>query len=295
MPITKVHSSLGSANSGSSNRLVNYLQKENDELDKLAKEAQSKEHVLQIEARKMGFFSHQEKQITALEVEIRIDANKRKLGKNDAKFFSPTINFSKAELQHLSLLATKGREVKNVWEMNLKEYQTFNNSIVQYSRQIMNNYAKNFNRENKGLKDGEDLLYFGKVEHNRKYKGTDLEVKKGLAKSGQDKPGFQSHVHIIVSRKSKDQRLKLSPTANEKNTTRRIGENDYRVGFDRKKWIQANERSFDQLFAYDRTELEKFQNQNILKNGSPHEKGELSKRIEKEKNKEISNNVSLEL
>jgi ribosomal protein L31E len=90
---------------------------------------------------------------------------------------------------------------------------------------------------------------------------------------------LQSHIYIIVSRKDKTQRLKLSPTCNEKLTKRTIGDNEYQVGFDRVKWINMAEKTFDEHFKYSRKELEKFINQNILKNGSPQEKFELNKLI----------------
>ena len=40
-----------------------------------------------------------------------------------------------------------------------------------------------------------------------------------------------------------------------------------------------NEKTFDEHFKYQRKELEKFKNQNILKNGSPQEKYELNKHL----------------
>ena len=146
----------------------------------------------------------------------------------------------------------------------------------------MDNYALNFNRQDKGIKTGADLVYFGKIEHFRKFKGTDKEVVDGKEISGQYKKGLQSHIHIIVSRKDKTQQLKLSPTCNEKQTNRKIGNNEYQVGFDRVKWINSNEKIFDEHFNYKRKELEKFENQNILKNGSPQDKHEVNKKIEAE-------------
>ncbi len=293
MPISKPHSSYGGNNSGSCGNLVEYLDKENQELDQLAENTQSKGKSLEIQERKQDFFSHRSDNVSQIEVRESIDSNKRKLGKEDAKFFAPTINFSQTELKHLALKATKGREVKSVWDMKTSEFKAYNKSLQDYGRKAMNNYAQNFNRQEKGLKSGDDLVYYGKIEHNRKYKGTDPEVLKGNAKSGQNKPGLQSHIHIIVSRKDKSQRLKLSPTANEKNTKRTIGKNKYTVGFDRKEWINKNEKSFDQMFQHQRKEVEKFEVQNILKNGSPTEKDKLLQEIEK--HKEMNNTKSLEL
>ena len=281
MPISKPHSTLGADNKGSSSNLAMYLEKENEALDRLSKKSVSASDVSNIELRKQGFFSHSETNISTIEVISAIDNNKRKLGANDAKYFAPTISFSENELDHIAFLATGKKDVTSVWDMNLKELEEFNRIIRDYGRKVMDNYAINFNRQDKGINSGGDLVYFGKIEHFRKFKGTDKDVLKGKEISGDYKKGLQSHIHIIVSRKDKTQRLKLSPTCNETNTKRVIGDNAYQVGFDRVKWIDMNEQTFDAHFNYKRRELEKFKNQNILKNGSPQEKFEVNERIKK--------------
>jgi hypothetical protein len=257
-----------------------YLEKENNDLDKLLQKTNSIDEKREIENRKQFFFSHSKNNISTNEVIYSIDHNIKKLGKKDAKYFAPTISFSQQELKHIIQSVTDKKEVKNVWELNIKEYELFNNKIKEYTKLIMTNYAKNFNRENKGLKSGNDLVYYAKIEHFRKFKGTDEEVKKGIHKAGDYKPEINSHVHLVVSRKDKTQRLKLTPTTKERSTTRTIGGNTYHVGFDRMKWINMNEKSFDDFFQYKRKEREKFINQCILKNGSPKEKEALLKAIE---------------
>ena len=282
MPISKPHSTLGADNKGSCSNLAIYLEKENEELDKLIKKSSSMNEIFQLENRKQGFFTASEINIRTIDVISSIDNNKRKLGANDAKYFAPTISFSENELSHIAFLATGKREITSVLELNSSELEQFNNLIREYGRKAMDNYALNFNRQDKGIKTGADLVYFGKIEHFRKFKGTDKEVVDGKEISGQYKKGLQSHIHIIVSRKDKTQQLKLSPTCNEKRTNRKIGNNEYQVGFDRVKWINSNEKIFDEHFNYKRKELEKFQNQNILKNGSPQDKHEINKKIELE-------------
>ena len=282
MPISKPHSTLGADNKGSCSNLAIYLEKENEELDKLIKKASSMSEISQLENRKQGFFTASEINISTIDVISSIDNNKRKLGANDAKYFAPTISFSENELSHIAFLATGKREITSVLELNSSELEQFNNLIREYGRKAMDNYALNFNRQDKGIKTGADLVYFGKIEHFRKFKGTDKEVVDGKEISGQYKKGLQSHIHIIVSRKDKTQQLKLSPTCNEKQTNRKIGNNEYQVGFDRVKWINSNEKTFDEHFNYKRKELEKFENQNILKNGSPQDKHEVNKKIEAE-------------
>ncbi|PQJ72778.1 DUF5712 family protein [Polaribacter butkevichii] len=280
MPISKPHSTLGATNTSSCSDLAMYLEKENNDLDKLLKKTNSINDKRKIESRKQFFFSHSENNISTNQVISTIDSNIKKLGKKDAKYFAPTINFSKEELKHIIQSVTDKKDAKNVWELNIQEYELYNNKIKEYTKLIMTNYAKNFNRENKGLKSGNDLVYFAKIEHFRKFKGIDDEVLKGIYKTGDLKPGINSHVHLIVSRKDKTQKLKLTPTTKERSTTRTIGGNTYHVGFDRMKWINMNEKSFDDFFQYKRKEREKFINQYILKNGSPKEKAALLKEIE---------------
>ncbi|MBP1838637.1 DUF5712 family protein [Formosa algae] len=281
MPISKPHSTLGATNTSSCVDLALYLEKENNELDRLQQKAISSLERMAIEKRKQFFFTHSKDNISTNEVISAIDSNIKKLGKKDAKYFAPTLNFSQQELKHILSRITDKKEIKNIWDLNQEEYKFFNSKIKAYARIVMTNYAKNFNREDKGLKTGKDLVYYAKIEHFRKFKGTDPEVVEGLFKNGDYKPGLQSHAHIIVGRKDKTQRLKLTPTTKERSTTRSIGGNTYHVGFDRMNWINMNEKSFDEFFKYKRPEREKFKNQYILKNGSPKEKEALMKKIEK--------------
>ncbi|WP_282073967.1 DUF5712 family protein [Polaribacter atrinae] len=280
MPISKPHSTLGATNISSCVDLAMYLEKENNELDKALKNTSSIERVRAIENRKQFFFSHSKNNISTNEVISSIDKNIKKLGKTDAKYFAPTINFSQQELKHIIQSVDEKKEFTSVWELNNNEYDLFIDKIKEYTKLIMTNYAKNFNREDKGLKSGNDLVYFAKIEHFRKFKGTDDEVKKGEYRAGDLKPGINSHVHIIVSRKDVTQKLKLTPITKERSTTRTIGGNRYHVGFDRMKWINMNEKSFDDFFQYKRKDRERFMNQYILKNGSPREKEALLKEIE---------------
>ncbi|GAB1858323.1 hypothetical protein MHTCC0001_31600 [Flavobacteriaceae bacterium MHTCC 0001] len=284
MPISKPHSAFASDNKGSCSALADYLEKENKKLERMSKQSKTKAQAMMYQSRKQQFFSHDSSHIGYMEVVEKIDSNKKRLGKKDAKFYAPTISFSQKELQHLGKLATDGRTINNVSEMSKNELQKFNNMIKDYSREAMTNYAKNFRREDKGLKTGDDLVYFGKVEHTRTYKGTDIAVQKGEVKSGGLKKGLQSHVHIIVSRRDKNQYMKLDPTTKEKFTQRKIGNNSYTVGFDRKMWIVNNEKTFDKAFGYNRTLNEKFEIQNTLKNGSIQDRDRVLNKIKENEN-----------
>lgn len=272
MPISKPHSTLGAENTGSCASLAQYLDKENRELELMIDKQNSLDEIHQFQNRKQDFFNHNSSDIGLIEVIDSIDSNRKKLSKTDAKYYAPTISFSQAELNHLISLSTDKKDISDVWQLNLAELGKYNELLKKYVKKVMDNYAENFNRQSKGLNTGHDLVYYAKIEHFRKFRGTDPEVKEGLFKNGDYKPGLNSHAHIIVSRKDKTQRLKLDPTTKERSTQRTIGGNSYQIGFDRTKWTTMNEETFDKLFNYQRQEREKFKNQYILKNGSPREK-----------------------
>lgn len=214
--------------------LVDYLEKENEEKDFEEQER---------------FFNHASKNFDSQYVIQKIDNNKKGLKDKDAKFFMLTINPSERELKHLAKIATDGREVSDVSQLSKGEYERYNNILRDYTREVMDEYAKNFNR---GL-SGNDLVYFAKIEQERHYKGTDNEVKEGLMESGQKKEGMQTHVHIIVSRKDVSQKVSLSPLANSRGSSKhQLNGKNVKVGFDRDNFVGKCEGLFDRLYNYRR-------------------------------------------
>jgi len=228
MPFINIENSGKGNNKGSCKALVNYLCKENE-----GKSILEQEH----------FFSNSEDQLSRLNVIKSIDNNISKLGKDDSKFFMLTINFSEQETKHI-----------------------FNDSkkIRQYSRNVMQLYAENFN---KGL-ESSDLVWYAKIEYKRSFKGLEPEVITGEHVQGDQKPGLNTHVHLIISRKDKSQKLKLSPMTNHRGSSPGI----IKSGFDRKRFKIECEKSFDQLFKYSRDHSDHFIVANVLKNGSSEEK-----------------------
>ena len=143
--------------------------------------------------------------------------------------------------------------------------------------------AQNFNRQEMGIESGKDLMYVGVVENQRIYKGTDEEVIKGLVKSGDRKKGFNTHIHIIQSRRANNERRsKISPMANE----RRVRENNLgkKVGFDRGAFKTTCDEKFDELTGYGRKIEETFLYKNEVKKGANIPKEELKKRLGKKIN-----------
>lgn len=221
-------------NNQSCKDLVNYLEKENKEVDINNREP---------------FFNQKDNDILSGNVIHSIDNNKKSLKEKEAKFYMLTINPAPYELKHLAKLATDGKDIDHISQMKPRELEKFNNMVKDYAREVMDNYAKGFN---KGI-SGNDLVYFGKVEQQRHFNGQERAVKEGMAISGQIKPGLQTHVHIVVSRMDNTQKMRLSPQATSRgnNKTKLNGQNVTK-GIDKDNLSRTCEASFDKKFEYQR-------------------------------------------
>ncbi len=102
------------------------------------------------------FFNQYEDHIAPHKVISEIDNNTKKLKKVEPKFYSITVNPSSYELNRL---------------------QNKSEDLKKYTRALMQDYVKAFNREidNKPITI-DDIKYFAKIEHARTFKGTDKQV-----------------------------------------------------------------------------------------------------------------------
>ena len=215
---TKINMPRG-LNSGSSSNLVEYLSKEEEG----------------------HFFNKNSIETPAEQVQKEIDGNVSKLTKNEDKFYMLSFSPSEYELKQMI-----GRDIKDISELTPEEIIKVKKDLEQFTHKGMDNYAKNFNREN--IKGREDLVYFGRVETERTYKHYDKEVREGTAKAGEKRPGLQFHVHVIVSRKSADGKVKLSPNTRFRGATwQRDGQNVTR-GFNYTNFTQDCHNDFKQEF-----------------------------------------------
>ncbi|WP_047419543.1 MobB family relaxase [Cellulophaga sp. Hel_I_12] len=141
MYITITAQKSGAKYSASVVDFVAYLEKENE-----GKTMEEQEH----------FFNHFGADFSGREVIQDIDANTAKLKKTEPRFYSITVSPSKAELKHL---------------------QNNPEALKEYTRAIMEDYAKAFHREIDGKPiTVNDIKYYAKVEHERSYKGTDKVI-----------------------------------------------------------------------------------------------------------------------
>jgi diadenosine tetraphosphate (Ap4A) HIT family hydrolase len=276
----KIHKPQCGDNKGSVGKLADYLEKENEGNE---------------DGEKDLFFNHSADQVDKWQAIEAIDHNNKNLGRNDAKFFMLTINPSQSELKHL--IAKKiGRDVVNDFsELTKKEQAILVNELKKYSRDVMDIYAKNFNRAN--INSGADLVYFAKVETIREYKHDEKLVKENkeitaevsvlqtklraeksgsndaekckdieqrikdmqatyhrqgeaIIKTGLKKGGLQLHVHVVVSRNDKNQKIKLSPFSKSRGGFQKLNGKDVMQGFNHEKFKGSVGRHFQEKYQY---------------------------------------------
>lgn len=203
-----------------------------------------------------GFFNLTEENLYKSQVVKDIDNNKAQLLKTDAKFYAIHISPSAKELQAMGTTEQEQAE-----------------AMRRYIREVfIPEYAKNFN---KGL-SAKDIKFYGKIHFDRE--------------RSENSEG-NMHWHIIVSRKDRANRIKLSPLTNHRNTKK----GTVKGGFDRTHLFQQAEKGFDSLFGYDRQLSETFEYCNAMKNGNITEQLRMQDRqiaSEKEKrqhNQQITN------
>ena len=177
------------------------------------------------------FFNNYRDYISAQEATYKIDNNKAKLSRTDAKFYVITVSPSDRELEKM------GRTPQEQSE-----------AMRKYIREdVMQHYAEGFG---KGL-NKEDMEYYAKIHFERK---------------GNDRNDM--HVHIIVSRKDRSNTKKLSPKTNH---TGKKNCGNVKGGFDRTDFFRKCESSFDKRTGYERDPAQSFDYLNAMKNGSPED------------------------
>ncbi|WP_207435944.1 DUF5712 family protein [Sabulibacter ruber] len=169
------------------------------------------------------FFDQERDNLGPGQVQLAIDHNTKGLRARQEKFFSLIIAPSENELRH----------IKNNDQL-----------LKDYTRQVMELYAANFN-----LKDGiklrsSDLVWFATIHLDREYRGTDKEVLAGKAQVGGKRPGLHTHLHVIVSARDREQKLTLNPGGR-------------RSRFNLMQWQMAAGQQFEGQFHYKALEQEK--------------------------------------
>ena len=121
------------------------------------------------------FFSHNRTDITEKEAIEMIDKHaNRGLCKNDDKWYAPTYSLSEEEAQFLAFKLF-GKNYTDYQELNEKEKEIWNETVIELARNFQDVMAENFNRKDLGISSGKDLIYVGVVENERHYHGYDEE------------------------------------------------------------------------------------------------------------------------
>lgn len=190
----------------------------------------------------VGFFTHERAQIIPSEVILTIDQNRTKLTAKEAKFFMLTLNPSQEEL-----CSVIGRSVNSRGELTDEEVTKIETYLRDLTKKAMDMYADQFDRAS--VRSAEDLLYYARIETKRIYKPTHDNLDAG-ATIGQEKAGLNYHVHIIVSRKSKDGKVKLSPEALSKGNEWELeGRGIVKRGFSREAWSRSVQKEWYKMLG----------------------------------------------
>ncbi|WP_437371200.1 MobB family relaxase [Maribacter litoralis] len=270
MYITITAQKMGGNYSQSSADFVGYLEKENEGL-----EQRDMEH----------FFNQFGDEISAEEVVKEIDGNTVKLKKKEPKFYSITVSPSKYELRKLQ---NNSQDLKTYTRELMKDYvASFNREIhgraitiddIKYYAKI--EHQRTFKGTDFHIKENQPYatkILQLKIEirnvQDGRTEGNIKRMKKEIAKlerqaphqqngkrivQGIRKDGNQSHIHIIVSRKDTSNSVSLSPGSKHKASEVEMHGKTIKRGFDRDRFFEKAEKTFDNKFGYKRNFAETY-------------------------------------
>ncbi len=258
---------MGTTYTGSVGAYVDYLEKEND-----SNQLELKEH----------FFDQHNDKVPSEKVISEIDGNTAKLRKADAKFYSIVVSPSQRELKAINndpdklkiyireLMKDYAKSFHRNKEVNVNDikyfakiehqrtYRGFEKPVIEnapYRKHIVkltNDIRKVERRELQGNikkleKKIEKLIQQAPHKQNGK-----------LITAGMKKEGMQTHVHIIVSRRDMTNTYTLSPMAKHKASEIQLNGKAIKRGFDRDKFFEASEKTFDKVTGFKRNYVESY-------------------------------------
>ena len=270
MYITITPQKLGNNYSQSSADFVGYLEKENQGL-----EQEHMEH----------FFNQYGDEISAEEVVREIDGNTAKLKKKEPKFYSITISPSKYELDRLQ---NSSEDLKRYTRALMKDYvASFNREIngrpisiddIKYYAKI--EHQRTFKGTDREIRENQPYatkilqmkteirnIQEGRAEGNVNKMKREISILEKQAPhqqngkrivQGMPKEGNQSHIHIIVSRKDASNSVSLSPGSKHKASEVEMHDKNVKRGFNRDKFFENAEKTFDKTFGYKRNFAETY-------------------------------------
>ncbi|MET2985621.1 MobB family relaxase [Aureibaculum conchae] len=258
---------------GSVRDFVNYLEKENQD-----KSIELQEH----------FFDQYNDNISSEEVIAETDGNTAKLSKKDPKFYSLVVSPSQRELKHINnnpeLLRKYVREIMKDYANAFYRDQKITVDDIKYyaklehertykgqDKKIQENqpYATKILQLKTKIRDIQEGASTGNIKKLER-KITQLEKEAPHQQQGKrivrgvQKEGYQSHIHIIVSRKDNTNSFSLSPGSKYKESETILNGKKVKQGFHREKFYKAAEKRFDTTFGYNRNFIESYRAKNMF-------------------------------
>ncbi len=205
-----------------------------------------------------------------------------KLRKRDPKFYSMVVSPSQPELKAINndpdQLRKYVRELmKDYANSFYRNQQVTVDSIKYYAKiehertfrgfekQVMENAP--YRKEIAKLQNDIRKVERGEIDGNVKRLEKKIEKLHDQAPhkqngnmivAGMEKEGFQTHVHIIISRKDVTNTYTLSPLAKHKASEIMLNGKSTKRGFDRDNFYEASEKTFDRVTGYDRNYVETY-------------------------------------
>lgn len=258
---------------GSVRDFVQYLEKENEN-----KSPGEQEH----------FFDQYHDRIDTEEVIVGIDNNTAKLKKDEPKFYSIVVSPSQRELKAIDndpeKLRGYVRELMKDYAASFHRNREVTVDDIKYYAMIER--ERTFKGTDREIRENQPFATKILELNNRiraigrgEAKGNIERIKKEIERlerdaphkldgrrivRGMKKPGMQNHVHIIVSHKDTTNSFKLSPLAQQKAAETILNGKKVKQGFDRNKFYNAAEKTFDKKFNYKRNFVETYRARNVL-------------------------------
>lgn len=273
---------LGNTSSKSVADYVEYLEKENKELLKDHPEF---------------FFSHDQEHISSKEVIHEIDTNTFNLKAKEPRYYSLTVNPSQRELRHIGNDPEKLRDyVRSLMkdyvscfnrEINGRPVQTsdilyfakieYNRTYKWTDKEIRENapYSKQISKLRNDIRKVDRGEVKGSInelkrEIQRLKREAPHRLEGKMIEQGMKKPGSQTHVHLIISRKDRTNSVSLSPGSKYKASEITWHGRLIKRGFHRDLFFQKAEERFDKKFGYKRNYAEAYSSRKSLLQNPKH-------------------------
>ncbi|MBU3024079.1 MobB family relaxase [Zobellia galactanivorans] len=231
---------------------------------------------------KENFFDQYHDKVSPEKVISEIDGNTAKLRKRDPKFYSIVVSPSQRELKAINNdpahLRKYIRELMKDYAASFHRNQKVNVDNIKYYAKIEHQRSyrgfekqvvENAQYRKEIAKLRNDIRKVERGEINGNVKKLEKEIEKlydqaphkqngKMIVAGMKKEGFQTHIHIIVSRKDITNTYTLSPLAKHKASKIILNGKPTKRGFDRDKFYEASEKTFDRVAGYDRNYVETY-------------------------------------